>query len=92
MGILGAVLDMFLDLSREHDGVCKVRVSSASTLGKDSHSALLSLLERLLSKKVDLNEEVDDSLLGGVRVFLPNDDVYDNSIRTKLDKLKENFS
>lgn len=61
---------------------------SATPLSKKEIEALEKKMEERLGKKVELDNRVEPSLIGGVRIFI-DDKVYDDSVDTKIEKLRE---
>jgi F-type H+-transporting ATPase subunit delta len=63
-------------------------VLAAAPLGPDKVSALERSLSAATGKKVQLETQVDPSLIGGV-VARIGSTVYDGSIRTQLQKVRQ---
>jgi F-type H+-transporting ATPase subunit delta len=72
----------------ERSGVASAQITSARPLGEAEKSELKTNLEKLTGKKVDLTFETDEKLIGGV-VTKIGSTVYDGSIKTQLQQLKE---
>ena len=66
-----------------------VYVKSATELKADEVAKLKTKLEAKLNKKVDFKLSVDESLIAGVRIKI-NDQLIDNTARTRLERLKHN--
>lgn len=63
-------------------------VRSAKKLGDAEISRLKSMLEKKLSKTVELKIQEDPDLLAGLRIKI-NDMVLDNTARSRMDNLKQ---
>ncbi len=63
-------------------------MTSASKLGEDQLSRLKEMLEKKLNKTLELEVQVDSSLIAGIKVQA-NDLVMDNTVIAKIDAMKE---
>ena len=82
------VAENFSQLVDAAEGRMKVEISSATALGKKSLKDLRKEFSRLTGKEVELEVEVDESLIGGI-VARYGGMVYDGSIRTQLNRFGE---
>jgi F-type H+-transporting ATPase subunit delta len=80
-------LDSMID---ERAGRVAARVTSATPLDEQQQKRLMKTLESLSGKKVDMAVEHDPSLLGGV-VAKVGDVVYDGSLRTQLERIRQDL-
>ena len=71
----------------EHRGATEGRVESARSLDPAQMDELATAIGRQLGKDVILKNEVDPSLVGGVRVFVDNR-MIDNSVQGRLSGLQ----
>jgi F-type H+-transporting ATPase subunit delta len=85
------------DISRELDamidaraGRVAARVTSAAPLDEAQVVRLTKTLEALSGKKVEMAVQHDPSLLGGV-VAQVGDVVYDGSLRTQLERIRQDL-
>ena len=67
-------------------GIVSAKVRSAMALSKQQAENISGLLEQKLDKKVELECEVDEKLIGGLQVFLGSY-IIDCSAKCRLDKL-----
>lgn len=81
----------FIRLYKEHRGIAQATVISAVPLNDASRENLIAKLTEQLGKKIELTEQVDQALIGGLMIKVGNS-LIDNSIRTGLKRLKMNFS
>ena len=84
------VAENFSQLVDAAEGRMKVEISSATALGKKSLKDLRKEFSRLTGKEVELEVEVDESLIGGI-VARYGGMVYDGSIRTQLNRFGESL-
>jgi F-type H+-transporting ATPase subunit delta len=72
----------------ERRGIVAAEVTSARELREDERAELRSNLEKLTGRQIKLNFQVDNNLIGGV-VTRIGSTVYDGSVKTKLENLRE---
>lgn len=80
--------DRFETVLQERASVVSAEIISARELGKGERDEFATTLEKLTGRKVTMNFAVDAELIGGV-VTRIGSTVYDGSVRTKLENLKE---
>lgn len=85
---LAEINDKFAAVLEERSGHVAAEVISARELSADQKGELKANLERLTGKQVQLNFSIDESIIGGV-VTRVGSTVYDGSVRTQLENLKE---
>ncbi|MFQ5541468.1 MAG: ATP synthase F1 subunit delta, partial [Candidatus Binatia bacterium] len=74
----------------ETKGRVQARVVSPTSLGEATLEKLRKILQTIRGKVVILKEETDPGLVGGVLIELEGK-VYDGSIRTQLERMKESI-
>jgi F-type H+-transporting ATPase subunit delta len=77
----------FRRLDDERQGITHATATSASALTKDEVRALTQRLEQFTGGRVELDVQVDPSLLGGVVVRV-GDRLIDGSVRSRLERLR----
>jgi F-type H+-transporting ATPase subunit delta len=77
----------FRRLDDERQGIIHAIATSASPLTKDEIRALTQRLEQSTGGQIDLETQVDPSLLGGVIVRV-GDRLIDGSVRSRLERLR----
>ncbi len=82
------VAENFSRMVDEAEGRLKVEVASAAPLDESLVASLRDEFSKLTGKQVELEVEVDESLLGGV-VARYGGMVYDGSIKTQLKRMGE---
>lgn len=85
--LLPEIAGLFEQLRAEAERVVKARVRSATTLGDADLAAIREGLRRRFGREVELETELDESLIGGA-VIDAGDVVIDGSIRGKLERLQ----
>jgi F-type H+-transporting ATPase subunit delta len=75
-----------LDLERR-----TARVESVASLPADLQTDVANRIKKIYGDSVDITFGRDPALIGGLRIKVGSD-VYDGSIRTRLEKLKQSFN
>jgi F-type H+-transporting ATPase subunit delta len=85
---LAQINERFAAELEERSGIVSAEIISAHDLRDDERSAIRTRLEKLTGKRVNLNFDIDEELIGGIVTRLGST-VYDGSVRTRLENLKE---
>lgn len=85
---LSEINQTFLKVLEERSGLISGQVISAKPLSESEKSALQAELAKLTGKHINLDFNVDENIIGGV-VTRVGSTVYDNSVRTQLENLKQ---
>ena len=80
--------DRFGSILEERSGLVSAEITSARELPATEKAEFEKNLQKITGKKVNINYNIDKNLIGGV-VTRIGSTVYDGSVRTKLDTLKE---
>ena len=88
---LPAVIREFRRLYRLREGIAEATVTSASTLDDTEVRALQARLEKMTGKRIELSQQVDPELLGGVQVRV-GDQLIDGSVAGRLERLRNEFT
>src|SRR5262245_37870090 len=91
LGHLAGVVSGYRRLLNEAKGRVEAKVVSASALESGLAERVRAQLQRMSGKDVVMTQEVDPGLLGGMTVELAGR-VYDGSIRTQLEKMKQRIA
>jgi len=92
ISLINFVLEQFTELFNKHSKSVVVKVESASLLTDVQLENLKEKLKNELQlEKVELNNFVDESLLGGLKLTY-NNKVVDASIKAKLNAIKSKIS
>ena len=89
--IIAAALEGFLELVAEREGVVGAEVRSAVELSPEQQQRLQERLERYTGRKVRLEARVDSVVRGGV-VARVGDTVFDGSVNTHLERLRQRLA
>lgn len=85
---LAAVNAKFESVLEERSGVLTAEVTSARELSEAERADLKASLEKLTGKRVKFNFNIDTNIIGGVITRIGST-VYDGSVKTQLENLKE---
>jgi len=85
---IGEINEKFSSVLEERSGVVAAQITSARPLSENVKAEMKSNLEKMTGKVVNLNFETDETLIGGVVTRLGST-VYDSSVRTQLEELKQ---
>jgi F-type H+-transporting ATPase subunit delta len=85
---LREINERFAVVLEERSGNVAAEVTSARELAEAQRNELKANLERITGKQVKLNFRTDPSLIGGVITRIGST-IYDGSVKTQLENLKE---
>lgn len=85
---LSDINDRFAAVLEERSGVVSAEITSARELPAAERSEFATNLEKITGKTVNINYTIDRDIIGGV-VTRIGSTVYDGSVKTKLENLKE---
>ena len=88
---IGPISDELVRQAAETRGQAVAEVRSAVALNDDQRDRLRSALSNATGMNIDIVVVVDPDILGGV-VAQVGDTVFDGSVRTRLEKMKERLS
>jgi F-type H+-transporting ATPase subunit delta len=77
----------FGELLRDERGIALAEVRTALPLEDEQRDAVARRLAQLTGAQVEMNERVDESLIGGIAVRI-GDTLYDASVRNRLERLR----
>ena len=90
LSVLGEILDVYRDRLMKLRGVVQARITTATELPPERLGVIVATLEGATGKQVDVETEVDATLLGGV-VTQIGSTVYDGSVAGHLARLRSRF-
>jgi len=88
IGYLLEITTEFNTLKKEDQGIIKACVTTAIPLGEELAQGLKEKLEKKTRKKIEMEKEVDPSIIGGM-VVVVGDKIIDRSVRYQLSQIKE---
>jgi F-type H+-transporting ATPase subunit delta len=90
-GRVGDIADInkrFAAVLEERSGLVSAEITSARELPDGERAEFGKNLEKITGKKVNIKYEIDPNIIGGVITRIGST-VYDGSVKTKLENLKE---
>ena len=91
LSALSAISELYEMLKAEREQSVDVKITSAFEVTTDQVNNLADALKKRLDRQVNIESEVDQSLIGGL-IIHAGDIVIDGSVRGKLAKLAETMS
>lgn len=90
--ILVQVVNEIININRKQRGIQKAVITSAKALTDAQNKAIKNhLLNIMKANDIEIENKVDASLLGGFKIRI-EDLLYDATIQTKLNRLKQELS
>jgi F-type H+-transporting ATPase subunit delta len=86
-GAIERMVAHFAELLRRERGIALAEVRSALPLEDEQRDAVAERLAQLTRSKIEMNEAVDERLIGGIAVRI-GDTLYDGSVRNRLERLR----
>ncbi|WP_391119965.1 F0F1 ATP synthase subunit delta [Psychrobacillus sp. L3] len=91
LGEVGNIINEFMTLSNEAQGVADAKVYSTRALTEEERTNIsIAFAKNVGKQSLRIENIVDPSIIGGIRVQIGNR-IYDSSLSTKLDRLKRNL-
>ena len=84
---IGRMIAHFAELLRRERGIVLAEVRTALALEPEQRAEVSERLAQLTGERVEMNEVVDESLIGGIAVRI-GDSLYDASVRNRLERLR----
>lgn len=84
---IGRMTEHFGELLRRERGIVLAEVRTALPLEDEQRRSIEGRLAQLTGETVEMNETVDESLIGGIAVRI-GDRLYDASVRNRLERLR----
>ncbi|MBV6405911.1 MAG: ATP synthase F1 subunit delta [Flavobacteriales bacterium] len=90
--LLPHVAEAFTELYKQHKGIITVQVVSAAALDDKARAQVRSMAEeRHPGRTIDLQEQVDPALIGGLSIRI-GDEQVDGTVSRRLADLRREFS
>ena len=86
-GAIDRMIERFTELLRRHRGIALAEVRTALPLDDGQRAKLASRLRALTGSEIEMDETVDPDLIGGIAVRM-GDQLYDASVRSRLERLR----
>ncbi len=87
---LEGIARYFLSLLKSEKGVKQAELVTAVPLNEELRKSIVSFIHKRFKTEVELNEEVDEKLIGGF-ILRVGDQQIDASIASKLDRIKKSL-
>jgi F-type H+-transporting ATPase subunit delta len=91
IGFFQQILDLYLKLVNEHKGIVSAKVTTAMALSEQEITKLGEKLSAITGKSVNVEPQMDATILGGVIVQLGST-VIDGSIKAQLADMKRRLA
>lgn len=85
---LAEINQAFVSVLAERSGIASAQITSARELTAKEQKDLEANIEKMLGSKVNLSYEIDKEIIGGI-VTRIGSTVYDSSVKTQLQNLKQ---
>ena len=85
---LDEVCRLFREMILDEQNTTVAEVETAYPLSDEQRNLLIKSLENQYSKKIKIDEVINQSLLAGIKISI-NNEVTDYSVRYKLNSMKE---
>jgi F-type H+-transporting ATPase subunit delta len=82
-----AIARVFIHDTKEYNGITESLLTTAVKVDPEIKNQVSGLIEKIFKTKVDLKENIDDSIIGGF-ILKVEDNYIDASIRNKLRKIR----
>lgn len=86
-----AISQQFKDMYNDKNGILEVIVTTTMPLSDNLREKLVLKLEKISSKKIQLVEKIDTSIMGGI-VLNYNNTQIDASVKKRLDTMRQQIA
>ena len=90
LALIDSIINRFLIKVKNEGDIVRIQLESAKEFEDEALSSIKSKLQNLFNKKIQLDLNINKSLIGGIRIHIDNK-IYDSSIITQLNKMKQSF-
>lgn len=84
------IAEQFVVMFKNHSNIKKAEIITAEPLDPSAREKIFALLEKQMASKIELEERVDEKLIGGF-VLNVGDKQYDSSLLSSIERLKKEF-
>lgn len=92
IAIAPSMVNYFIDMVNDAKGIAEAIVYSVRPLSKKEQNSLqTTFAKRFNQKTVELQNEVDPSIIGGLKIRVGNT-IYDGSVQGKLQRMERNIA
>ncbi|MFV0440746.1 MAG: F0F1 ATP synthase subunit delta [Lachnospirales bacterium] len=87
---LVSILENFIDLAKKHQNISKAVITTATPLSEVQANKIVTILSEKLGKTINYEVEIDENLIGGLKVAIDGK-VFENTVQKTLTDLKKDF-
>ena len=88
LSLVDKIIQQYYKYYREQRNISKIEVSSAKKLNPE----ILNKIIQKFNKQIEIEETIDESLIGGIVLRIDNNLLIDSSVKKKLENLKKNIT
>ncbi len=88
--ILIEILEGFVELAKDHLNITTAKIISAKPLSNEQIEKILLNISKQLGKTVNYIVEVDETIIGGLKIFVDGK-VFENTIEKTIQDMKKEF-
>jgi len=89
--LLFDIASKFIEIYKKHNKIETASIITAQKLEPELRENILKVLNNKLQEKIELNEVVDEKIIGG-SIIRVGDKQLDSSVSSALKKLKQKFN
>ena len=89
--ILDSVAKSFISLYKEKKNIVSAKLVTATEIDDETRQGVLGFIKEKGYKNVDLQEKIDESIIGGSIINIGNKQI-DASVSNKINEMKQKFS
>lgn len=82
------IIDEYYRYYRKQKGISKIKITSSEKLPAEA----INNIVKHFSNQIEMEENVDERLIGGVTIEIDDNVLIDGSVRKKLEILKKNIA
>lgn len=82
-----SIIEAYISYAKKQEGIVDIEITTARPLDPKT----LAAIEKAFGEKVESTQRVDSSILGGMKVQT-GEKIFDASLRTQLERLKQKIS
>lgn len=90
VGLLPDIIDGYISIAKRNLGNVEARVTSAKILSQNERDSIQNLLKQKANKPVNITYNIDKDLIAGFYILMSGQ-IFDASVRGKLNKLRRNL-
>ncbi len=91
MNLLSRIVQKFSRRVRDEQGILDVKLVLAETADDRDKRALKTKISGAFGKQIDLYEELNRKIIGGMILMFSNNKMLDYSLKTRLNRLQESL-